>query len=537
VLSTTGRESVFAAMACVTAAAWLVVALGLREHYLNIFRETLHEEAGGGSSDFPTLDMASLETLLATLNSPDDRRVVAALDVLREQGKAGVVPALILYHPSPLVVERALDVFVWARREDILPLTERLLAHAEPGVRAGSVRARLVLGPDRATLEACAQDPDAGVALTALAGLVGLGLDERDVSRQRLVAEVLQADAGTRETVARAVQLLPHAVLEPLLQNLLADPEPGVALRAVAAAREMHSPGLISPLLLLLPRRLVREEARVALAVFGPSALARLGEALVDPELSHTIRRHVPGAIGMIGSVQAPELLLRHLRQEPDGMIRFKVLRALGRWRNSQPPVALDADLLEEILRQALTTGFRLMGWRRALERGGVGAPALRTELHQILVALLRDKQDHALERAFRLLNLQTGSEEFQTVFRGLHSPREATRAGSRELLEHLVLPHVRGPLLTLADDLQGGSSVAEESGWQSAAGVHRAYARVLDELVACGMESVSSLAAGHAAELGFVELGSAVERCRAVSEEHQASLTRAAGSLRGEVT
>jgi HEAT repeat protein len=402
------------------------------------------------------------------------------------------------------VVERALDVFVASRREDVLPLTERLLPHPEARVRAATVRARLVLGPDRRTLEACATDRDLGVALTARAGLVALGLVEGEGVREELTAAVRGADADTRETVARAIQVLPHPVLEPLLQELLADPESQVVLRAVAAAREMRSPALMGPLLLLLTRRAVREEARVALAAFGPTALPRLGEALVDPDLPHAIRRHVPGAIGMIGSAQAPELLLRHLRQEPDGMIRFKILRALGRWRNSQPEATLDGSLLQETLGQALNTGFRLMGWRRALVRGGESAPALRTELHQILVALLLDKQDHTLERVFRLLNLQTGSEEFQRVYRGLHSPREATRAGSRELLEHLVLPQVRGPLLTLVDDLHGGAASGEPPGWQSVTGANRGYARTLEELVGCGMESVSTLAVAHAAELGF---------------------------------
>ncbi|HSG07198.1 MAG TPA: Npt1/Npt2 family nucleotide transporter [Longimicrobiales bacterium] len=507
VLSITGRESVFAAIACLTAVAWLVVALGLREHYLNLFRETLHRESGSGISEFPTLDMASLETLLATLNAPDDRRVVAALEVLRDQDKAGVIPALILYHPSPLVVERALDVFVASRREDALPLTERLLPHPDARVRAATVRARLVLKPDRPTLEACAADPDPGVALTARTGLVALGLVDGEEGRRELSSAVREAGADTRVAVARVIQALPHPVLEPLLQELLADPEPAVVLRAVAAAREMRSPALMGPLLLLLTRRAVREEARVALAAFGPPALARLGEALLDPDLPHAIRRHVPGAIGMIGSAQAPELLLRHLRSEPDGMIRFKVLRALGRWRNSQPDATLDGGLLQETLGQALNTGFRLMGWRRALVRGASGAPALQTELHQILIALLADKQDHTLERVFRLLNLQTGSEEFQRVYRGLHSPREATRAGSRELLEHLVLPQVRGPLLTLVDDLHGGMTTAQTSGWQSAAGANRGYAKVLEELVVCGMESVSTLASAHAAELGFGEV------------------------------
>ncbi|HSG46834.1 MAG TPA: hypothetical protein VLA43_03350, partial [Longimicrobiales bacterium] len=163
-------------------------------------------------------------------------------------------------------------------------------------------------------------------------------------------------------------------------------------------------------------------------------------------------------------------------------------------------------------------------------------APALGTELHLILAALLRDKQDHALERIFRLLNLQTGSDEFERVYRGLHSPREATRAGSRELLEHLVLPQVRGPLLTLVDDLYVDRSVPPSDGWRTGAGANRAHARLLEELLGCGMESVSSLAAAHAAELGFVELQAAVDGCAPLSAEHGAVLRRASLTLKGEV-
>ena len=71
-----------------------------------------------------------------------------------------------------------------------------------------------------------------------------------------------------------------------------------------------------------------------------------------------------------------------------------------------------------------------------------------------MLVLLLRDKQDHALERLFRLLNLYANNAEFRGIFRGLHSPRKESRASSRELLESLLFSPLKRPLLTLVDDL-----------------------------------------------------------------------------------
>jgi hypothetical protein len=248
--------------------------------------------------------------------------------------------------------------------------------------------------------------------------------------------------------------------------------------------------------------------------------------------MSHAIRSHVPGAIALVGSAQAPAVLLRHLRDEPDGLIRFKVLRALGRWRKEQPGFPLDASQLTGALAHAVSTGFRLMAWRRQLEAGAAHDSTLRTELHVVLVSLLRDKQDHAVERAFRLLNLQSGSEEFQRVYRGLHSPLPQSRAGSRELLVHMVVPPVREPLVTLVDDLQGEGRPEDEAGSPGRRS-RRAYADVLAEIVGCGMESASSLAAAHAAEQSITTVRSAIEATTPTSREHREALARAAEALR----
>ncbi len=531
VLSTTASESVFAAIACLTAAAWLALATGLREHYLNMFRETLDQDGLdlGPPSPFPALDVASLEALLATLNSPDERRVVTALGLLQEQGKTGVIPALLLYHPSPAVVVRTLEVLSVGRRDDVISLARGLLAHADRGVRVAALRLLSSLQPERPLLESSAESDDPLVSTTALVAL--MGCDWLDAARgaPRLLELVGSGDAEVQIAVARAIQTHPAAAAETVLKHLLELEDVTVLRESVQAARLMRSPILLDPLLALLGRRSVRDEARRALATFGPVGLARMVEALEDPSVPHVIRRHLPGAMAMVGSVQVPEALLRHLAREPDGMIRFKILRALGRWRKEQPHLPLDTGLLGEALQQALKTGYQLMDWRHALAQAAAARPEWATEIHEVLVALLRDKEDHALERIFRLLNLQTGSEEFPRLYRGLHSPRSASRAGSRELLQHLVLPPVRRHLLVLVDDLRGEG---DPSVVRPAISDHGAYARLLSEIIGCGMESASSLAAAHAVELGIGELSGVLAAAQPLSEEHGRTLFAAADAL-----
>ena len=532
VLSATSQERVFAAIACLTAAGWLVVATGLKSHYLEVFRHTLRQDMRTSTlrAEFPALDVGSLEMLLEALNSPDERRVIAALGVLQDQEKAAVVPTLLLYHPSSGVVMETLAVLQAGRREDAVPMAKGLLTHADPDVRVAALRMVSSLHPEREILEAATSDADPAICAVAEIALVACGWRQVDQALGRLSEALAQADVRVHRAVSLSLQA--HAVgsLEPVVVRLLAVDDTDALRAAISAARQMRSPGLVTPLMELLQTRPVRDEIRSALASFGAIGLARMAEALADPKVPNAIKRHLPGAIALVGSPQAPALLLRHLKEESDGLIRFRVLRALGRWRNEQPDLPLDRKLLGDALEQALSTGYRMMEWRSALEDISRKHPEYQTELQAVLIALLRDKQDHALERIFRLLNLQAGTEDFQRLYRGLHSPRDASRAGGRELLHHLVPADVREHLLVLVDDLHG----EPDADFRGPGTSERDYARTVAELVGSGMESVSSLAVAHARELGLVTVAEAMASCIPLSEEHRLALSAAQSELAG---
>ena len=110
-------DAVLAFFVLVLCVAWVAAIAELRPHYVEMFRRALREgiiEARGG---LPDLDLVSLETLFASLNSRDDGEVIAALDLLHAEDRTRLVPALILYHPAPAVVLRALELFERARAE------------------------------------------------------------------------------------------------------------------------------------------------------------------------------------------------------------------------------------------------------------------------------------------------------------------------------------------------------------------------------------------------------------------------------------
>jgi hypothetical protein len=122
-----GRGDVFlAAAAGALCVAWVAWASDLKQHYLELFRTALREGMLSHGAEMPELDLGSLEALFLALNSPDDHEVLGAMDLLVAEGRGRVIPALILYHPSAVVVIRALELFARAERTDFVPIAARL---------------------------------------------------------------------------------------------------------------------------------------------------------------------------------------------------------------------------------------------------------------------------------------------------------------------------------------------------------------------------------------------------------------------------
>jgi hypothetical protein len=148
---------------------------------------------------------------------------------------------------------------------------------------------------------------------------------------------------------------------------------------------------------------------------------------------------------------------------------------------------------------------FRLLHWRSVLEQGAKRRPGRSTPGHGLLVQLLRDKEEQAIERLFRLLALRHRGEDFKGIYRGLRSSQPRARASSRELLENVLEPALRGPVLAVVDD--GGD--AERLARAGAAYVPDPleYEDVLSLILRTGGESLRCVAAHHVGELRLAAL------------------------------
>ena len=111
--------------------------------------------------------------------------------------------------------------------------------------------------------------------------------------------------------------------------------------------------------------------------------------------------------------------------------MRYRILRGMNRLAAS-PVVGFDPGLLRSATDATMSAVFRLVHWRSVLEQGAKARPGRSTPGHDLLVQLLRDKEEQAIERLFRLLGLRHRDEdlgEFQLGVPGAHNMLNATAA------------------------------------------------------------------------------------------------------------
>lgn len=436
------------------AAAWLTVALLLRTPYLDLFRRALARgELEGPEQE---LDLPAVGALLESLSSVEEPTVLAAIDLVDRDGRRKLLPALILYHESPIVLERALLVFAKEPRRDFVPLAERLLGVKDANVRASAVRALATVGR-RSAAEVALFDADPKVRATAAFFLanetsvpeddpaIHAILEDRDVAARSALLEIV-ADHGD-----------PHWTS--VVRVLVGDP---VVMRVAAggAARAMRRTGTpeFGPTLLeLLANREARHDARAALVALGEDGRSLLSAALEDGSLPLTVRREIPLILATFASQEVVDLLMKRI-DDPEVDLQRRVLRALGRIsveaRGTGARISLDRAVCEDQVERTLLAYLAGLDVRVCVddEALATGDP----ESLALLRGLLADRSAALLERAFRFLQLANRNEDIRPVFDAVVRGDRRNRATAMEFLDALTLSHpaIRDLLRVVADDL-----------------------------------------------------------------------------------
>ena len=433
------------------AAGWLFATQVLRRRYLHRFQQQL----GAGRVGAPRvgeLDLASAEALVAALGSPNPWEVRTALEVLAGSDRLRLVPSLILYHPDPDVVTLALQLFARQPRSDVDALLPHLLQHPDERVRAEAARRWLRAGRPPDGLRAVLEDPSPRVQATAL-----VTLSEGDAApdaRERLVQIVEGEDLELGRAVAWAIAHAPRADLAPLVHTLFfrwKDTEIRREICRAVPGLPALPPTMVSRIIEYLADPELSDGARDALVRIGEPARLQLEQGLLAPETPFRIAREIPPTLARFPPESAAPSLLERLAQPRGGLDRFRAVRALDQLRRTYPRLPLDKGRIGAALEHELAAAFRDRSLRLTAVRLGVrtdqDAPA-----GQLLLDLLRDKEQLAIERVFRVLNLLFPADGLEKVYLGYRSSRPDRREAAREVLLELLPPRWRDRVLALLD-------------------------------------------------------------------------------------
>ncbi|MBI2895589.1 MAG: HEAT repeat domain-containing protein [Deltaproteobacteria bacterium] len=504
-----GSPRILGGLVAVLGLGWLVVALRLRRPYLDLFRQALRRGAIENTGADEELDIGSVEAVMEALSSRDSATVIAAMDLLDERKRARLIPGLILYHESEEVLTRALELVSASNRKDWEPLAERLLEHPSARMRVAAVRA---LRHRHVALARVKGDPDPAVrahALFCLAHCEG----RTDLSADPEIAKLLEGPDGRTVRVALLEAIRDHGSSRwaDTVLDLSRSDEPEVVENAALTMAKLADERFVPVLIQRLAVRDGRGAVREALAALGEPALEALERAMRDPGTDRRVLVHLPRTISRFGTQWAADFLTEELRGQGSGLVRYKVLRGLGRLV-ADSKVRVDRREIEAQMRANLVEHLRILSIRVALERGQIEQASRATACGRLLLGLLDDKLNQALERAFRLLQLVNRNEDIRGVWQAAKSDDKKARANALEFVDALLLGRSghdlssreqNRTLFRLAvDDLAPAERVARAAGMiPTAPGGYDDALRVL--AVEKG-GSLVALASYHARELGL---------------------------------
>jgi len=521
-----GTPRVLSAFIVAGALAWLAVALRLRRGYLELFRTELSRgRSDPRLLDTAELDLDSVESIMAALSSVDGVRVIAAMNLLVESGRSRLIPALILYHDDEEVLARALELVSRADEQDWRPHAVRLLQSPSPRIRAASLRALGRAGePD--LVRPGLDDDDPGIVAQAAFQLARCEGGEAAVDHpaiRELRERVQEATEDERRQIRLGfLEALEEDADERWIEVLLwlaQKPDPEVLRRVARAVMRVPDPRFVAILVPELAVVETRATVREALSALGPPALEALVTALEDPGTARELRRQLPGTIAGFRSQPACDALVARLEREPDGLVRYRCLRALVRLVKARP-MAVSQSAIEAEIVVNLAEHFRLLALIQPLEVAHPPPEARGSAM--LLRGLLQDKVRQALERALMLFQVLHPREDVRGIHLALEAEDRRRRASAVEFLEALALgcsERVRTMLRIAIDDLSSEERLQRLEAYVPVmpSSVQEAVRAMLDD----PDSAVVALAAYHAVGLDVEPLHAKVEALTARSSIH----------------
>jgi AAA family ATP:ADP antiporter len=442
----------------VATVCWIVLALRARGEYLTSFRRGLDTRAMVPATvRLDVADAATIELLVQELASPDQSRVLYAIDMLETLDRRNLITPLLLRHESAAVRVHALAALESARPSITArwtPVVDQMLRDRDGEVRAAAVHAIAVVHKQTASplMRRYLQDSEPRVVVAAALALANTGAEAdasaAEAALARLVGDTREEGAAARKDVAAALARITDPRCRSLLVPLIHDGDLDVARTAIRSAHILGPVDFlfVPALVARLGHRLLKAAARGALVSYGDDVSDVLAFCMRDGNEARWVRRHIPGTLACIPTQRSMNVLIDALTDR-DGFLRYKALAALGRLRREHPDLRFDrAPLQAHVLKETshhyhyLTLRFNIL--RHDADAGG-----------SLLGRALDDKLERGRGRLYALLGLMHPWQDVAAARYTMAHGDGRGRAAAIEYLDNVLDGTVRKRVMPILDE------------------------------------------------------------------------------------
>ena len=430
---------------------WLIAVAVARRQYVATLKESISQHrVDAEQASTSVLDRATAELLATKLSASDPNEILYALSLFEVERQRAAHPAIrsLLSHPSALVRQKAITILSESGDKTVRPDIEPLLRDADLNVRTEALL-YLTHHAHVDPLELMQDESDFAdfsVSSAVVAFLARPGETQiLEAAQQILTAMVGEPTPGRQRHRVEAARLLGELPdrFDPLLSNLLADPDPVIAREAIHSAGRLRKRKLVPDLLDRLVHHELRTEAAKALGEFGDTIVGALRDHLGDSSVSIEARREIPTIMVKIGTPAAAHVLMENLL-ESDTNLRFRIISALNKLRHLHPEIEMDAQMLETVLAAEILGHYRSYQILDKLGTTESGADPIARGL--------TESMQQELERIFRLLGLLYPHLDIHSAYLGLQSKNLSVHDNALEFLDNVLKPQLREMLVPLLD-------------------------------------------------------------------------------------
>ncbi|HUS08206.1 MAG TPA: Npt1/Npt2 family nucleotide transporter [Bryobacteraceae bacterium] len=434
--------------------AWILLSIRAKNEYTTTVRKRIEARR----LDFEEVrinvnDAVTIRLLEQTLDSPVPRQAAYALSLL------GQVPTYAIEKRLDKISESSgpelrVAAYKVAQERGYAALLDRALGEIR-SLRAGelspviqpAVAYALAVSPEPRELTSRLIDHQNGLVAQSAIEALASNPQRADqlITKEWISSSVVSQSAGRRVLAAAALRL-PGDADPLLLQTLLTDPSPEVAMSASRTAGVLQNRIYLDGLLRHLGSSRLRGMAIESIAAYGERIVGTLGDVLLDETMPVAVRRQIPRVLQRIVHQRSVDVLLQALSLE-DLTIRSGILRSLNSLRQKNPDLTYGRDSVLRHIHKEARYYFEL---NAALEpfREQRSTPCAR-----LLANTIKERLSSTLERMFRLVGLRYPPKDIYAAYRALNHRTSEEYTAALEFLDNVLERELKRVVLPLLDD------------------------------------------------------------------------------------